>query len=1378
MLVRCAAVVLMVAMGSFGQTPTTLNLGTQGRNADFSNFSFTRPAAMGAAAPATCQVGQLFFNVAAPAGENLFACAQQDTWIALGATPQATSTTLGGVMIPDSSGLLLSSGSLSVSYGKTANSALQGNALGQANGVASLDPTGNVPVSQLKNLGSAAFLASGAFDASGAAAAAVARIPSSGSTTTAPALITPADWSSFAGKQAPLGFTPENSANKAKAGGYASLGSNGQVPAVQLPAIPTKTSQLTNDAGYVNATQAALAAPVQTVDGQAGAVVTNYNTIENNGNALTARGALNFKPGANVSFTFTDNGGNNSTDLAINAVANPAFNVLTGGTNTGAAMLCGTGCSFGPAASGTVTANAYSGTIGFSNGGTNATTAAAALSNLGGQPAGNYLVDSSVNGLVFRNALNTTRAASSADVRLLLPAFTGDTSTAAGSSVTTTSKVNGTSVPSNSASDQTLVTTAAATGSWASIPACPDNGGNHLNYNASTHSFSCGNTGGTGGSGTVSSSTQGYRAVYSATGSAVAGSAPSLDCSQFPGSDMSVQIQNCLVALNSLNSQGGVADARNFSTAQTWSVNPFGGSSLPTSGTLLLPAINISENLPLLIPSYWSVAGVASNGVWNQRGTSIRPSGSFHAWANPDAGTISAVTANSTSGATVTGAGTSFVPSMVGCELIAGPMITTGAGNTVAGIIASVASTTSLTLGYNVPGTPFTGHADGYAIQCPLVTMGAGAEVSGTNAYQFGISIRNLDVDCNNVTGCIGIANWFAEELSELDHVQFHGYTNIGLDIETSYAQNSGPYRNLKMQSGTSCTGSTLGLVERVNGGSVREISDVTHTTPGCNGNEAIAWDIETPQQSIRDIHFESSLVGINLGGTGGAAIPCPIACGAGYQAANGAMIDDVTGATNTGNTPSLVQIGSGQYGITLRDLDKQSNWTNVLNDRSNSCAITDSRLGLYALDINGNTKYSTAVSGCPAAAVTSVNGTAVPVNNTSDQTLVTTAAATGAWASLPACLDSGGNHLNYNAATHSFACGTTGGTAGSATFGTLTSGTNTQASMTIGNGASLAPTGAGTITANLYSGALSTLPSYNIGTKGTNRTLASKLGDAMSLLDFSGIDPTFTTDSTLGIQNAMNAACAAGAILQVPPGTYMLTPTMGAPALTLCTNLKIQGSPNAVFKVRNNADAYSQLIKCQTCSNIRVEGMTFDDNISNNTIPSISVMSITPTAGGSGYSSQPTLAISGCSGFAASATLSGGAISGFTMTKVGSCTGGGNPSATVTITGGGGSGATATANLDYSMSNTYAYGRLQFQLFGCINCLFDHNIFQNSSAKNAIDIDPGENDIISDNIFNNMGGRPESRRARYVNGLREGTRSRCVEQRLPNGHGYLGHLQ
>lgn len=66
--------------------------------------------------------------------------------------------------------------------------------------------------------------------------------------------------------------------------------------------------------------------------------------------------------------------------------------------------------------------------------------------------------------------------------------LSGDGSTS-GSGVLTVAKVNGTSIPTNSAADQVAVTTASATGAWKTIPDCTAGA---LEYTQSTHAFSCG----------------------------------------------------------------------------------------------------------------------------------------------------------------------------------------------------------------------------------------------------------------------------------------------------------------------------------------------------------------------------------------------------------------------------------------------------------------------------------------------------------------------------------------------------------------------------------------------------------------------------------------------------------------------------------------------------------------------------------------------------------------------------------------------------------------------------------------------------------------------------------------------------------------------
>jgi hypothetical protein len=62
-------------------------------------------------------------------------------------------------------------------------------------------------------------------------------------------------------------------------------------------------------------------------------------------------------------------------------------------------------------------------------------------------------------------------------------------------------------------------------------------------------------------------------------------------------------------------------------------------------------------------------------------------------------------------------------------------------------------------------------------------------------------------------------------------------------------------------------------------------------------------------------------------------------------------------------------------------------------------------------------------------------------------------------------------------------------------------------------------------------------------------RSIASKLGESLSVLDFIGVDPTGATDSTVGIRNGDAAATAAGVDLFYPPGTYLLAVPTGTSA-------------------------------------------------------------------------------------------------------------------------------------------------------------------------------------------------------------------------------------
>ncbi|HEY3936883.1 MAG TPA: hypothetical protein VGL97_05610, partial [Bryobacteraceae bacterium] len=77
---RIGLISAALVLASNGQI-TQINLGTQGRNVDFTNALWTRPVKTGASLPATCSSGDLFFNTSAPSGTNLYGCPTANNWV-------------------------------------------------------------------------------------------------------------------------------------------------------------------------------------------------------------------------------------------------------------------------------------------------------------------------------------------------------------------------------------------------------------------------------------------------------------------------------------------------------------------------------------------------------------------------------------------------------------------------------------------------------------------------------------------------------------------------------------------------------------------------------------------------------------------------------------------------------------------------------------------------------------------------------------------------------------------------------------------------------------------------------------------------------------------------------------------------------------------------------------------------------------------------------------------------------------------------------------------------------------------------------------------------------------------------------------------------
>lgn len=89
----------------------------------------------------------------------------------------------------------------------------------------------------------------------------------------------------------------------------------------------------------------------------------------------------------------------------------------------------------------------------------------------------------------------------------------GQSLTFSGTGTINASGAGGTTIAASSAADQGLRTTASGTGGWTALPSCADSGGNHLNYDTSAHTYSCGTS--SGSSVTVTISTSGPVTVAS-----------------------------------------------------------------------------------------------------------------------------------------------------------------------------------------------------------------------------------------------------------------------------------------------------------------------------------------------------------------------------------------------------------------------------------------------------------------------------------------------------------------------------------------------------------------------------------------------------------------------------------------------------------------------------------------------------------------------------------------------------------------------------------------------------------------------------------------------------------------------------------------------
>ncbi len=164
--------------------------------------------------------------------------------------------------------------------------------------------------------------------------------------------------------------------------------------------------------------------------------------------------------------------------------------------------------------------------------------------------------------------------------------------------------------------------------------------------------------------------------------------------------------------------------------------------------------------------------------------------------------------------------------------------------------------------------------------------------------------------------------------------------------------------------------------------------------------------------------------------------------------------------------------------------------------DLSDGSQLMRTNANLLASQMPALTGDVTSAAGSAATTVAKVNGVSYPAGASANTLPLVTGTNTAAYTAVPDCADSSGNHLNYNASTHAFSCGNTGGSVASAAFNGILSGINNSAAMTCGTGCSIAPSEGGIVNANQINGAAAA-PSATTDTTTANNINAGTLASA-----------------------------------------------------------------------------------------------------------------------------------------------------------------------------------------------------------------------------------------------------------------------------------------
>lgn len=377
-------------------------------------------------------------------------------------------------------------------------------------------------------------------------------------------------------------------------------------------------------------------------------------------------------------------------------------------------------------------------------------------------------------------------------------------------------KVHGTSVPVNSAADQVLGTTASATGSWFAVPNCQDSSGNHLNYNTSTHVFSCGTssinlTGDVTSTGATTTVVKVNGASVPASASVLGTNSSSQPISQTGQAVNSLQYPNLRFVVGGANPTPASVYTNLCATAvgSGYGTCEIYDYTLPHS--LNTVPWCVGSNCKIIVKFHFGP------GVLTLCDSSNDPDGNA---CTPS----TFVFATGTQGG-IFGVGTSLSAGDTGTIIRAGASMTS-------------ASSAVIIWGSNT-----------------------------TTFDSFGAQIRDLQVDCNNVSGLSGIKNTSTQEASLLDTFVIKNCSANGI-WQSSVKANNSQIRNGYVVFGTGLTSKSIGIL-LANAAASRPIYGVTVDNPNKGttiATTSASYSAASSVGTITGLSYSQTTFGINGG--------------------------------------------------------------------------------------------------------------------------------------------------------------------------------------------------------------------------------------------------------------------------------------------------------------------------------------------------------------------------------------------------------------------------------------------------------------------------------------------------------------------------------